>query len=45
MPIHFKSSPVSEPFIFDSIGNRWIQEPVVRSGGYTQYNYQQTEAG
>lgn len=45
MPIHFKSSPVSEPFIFDSIGNRWIQEPVVRSGGYPLYHYLQTEAG
>ncbi len=45
MPIHFKSSPVSEPFTFDSIGNHWAQEPVARSGGYPLYHYLQTERG
>lgn len=45
MPIHFRNSPVNEPFIFDSIGNRWSQDRVLRPNGYPLYHYLQTEKG
>lgn len=45
MPIHYRSSPVSEPFLFDSIGCRWHQDRVVRPKGYPLYHYLQTEQG
>ena len=25
MPIYFRNTPVSAPFMFDSIGNHWIE--------------------
>ncbi len=45
MPIHFRSMPVSEPFTFDSVGNHWLQEPIVRPRGFSHYHYLQTEKG
>lgn len=45
MPIHFRNSPVKEPFIFDSIGNRWSQDRVLRPNGYPLYHYLHTEQG
>ena len=45
MPIHFNSTPVHEPFVISTIGNRWIQEPILRPDGYPAYHYLQTEAG
>lgn len=45
MPIHFRNSPVNEPFIFDSIGNRWNQDRVLRPSGYPLYHYLSTEKG
>lgn len=45
MPIYFIRTPVREPFIFDSIGNHWEQEHVIRPNGYPHYHYLQTEAG
>jgi AraC-like DNA-binding protein len=45
MPIHFRNSPVNEPFIFDSIGNHWSQDRVLRPRGYPVYHYLQTERG
>ena len=45
MPIIFRSAPVSEPFTFDSVGNRWNQEDVRRPNGYPLYHYLQTEKG
>ena len=26
MPIYFRNAPVREPFIYDSIGNHWLQD-------------------
>lgn len=45
MPIHFRSIPIREPFTFDTVGNRWLQERVVRPKGYPLYHYLQTEKG
>lgn len=45
MPIHFRNSPVNEPFILDSIGNHWNQDRVFRPKGYPFYHYLQTEKG
>ena len=45
MPINFRSAPVKEPFIFDSIGNRWNQEGTIRPKGFPLYHYLQTEKG
>lgn len=45
MPIKFKNTAVSEPFAFDSIGNHWAQEPVLRPRGLPCYLYLQTESG
>lgn len=45
MPIHFRNSPVNEPFIFESIGNHWQQDRVMRPKGYPIYHYLQTEKG
>lgn len=45
MPIHYRNSPVNEPFIFDSIGCRWNQDRVLRPKGYPLYHYLQTEQG
>lgn len=45
MAIFFRNTPVREPFTYDSVGNRWQQEPTVRPGGYPLYHYLQTESG
>lgn len=45
MPIYFRSMPVKEPFIFDSLGENWDQERVARPNGYPLYHYLQTEKG
>jgi len=45
MPIHFRDFPVNEPFTFDSIGNHWSQDRVLRPRGYPAYHYLQTERG
>ncbi len=45
MPIKFRSSAISEPFIFDSVGNHWPQEAIRRHKGYPYYHYLQTEKG
>ncbi|MEY8412245.1 helix-turn-helix transcriptional regulator [Lachnospiraceae bacterium 62-26] len=45
MPIHYRNSPVNEPFVFDSIGCRWSQDRVIRPRGYPLYHYLQTEQG
>lgn len=45
MPIHFRNTPVSEPFTFDSIGNHWVQENTSRPKGYPLYHYLQSEKG
>lgn len=45
MPIHFRNSPVNEPFILDSIGNHWNQDRVLRPKGYPLYHYLHTEKG
>lgn len=30
MPIYFRNAPVREPFIYDSIGNHWLQDATSR---------------
>lgn len=45
MPIYFRSMPSKEPFFFESIGNHWDQEQVVRPNGHPLYHYLQTEKG
>lgn len=45
MPIYFIRTPIREPFIFDSIGNHWEQERVIRPNGHPYYHYLQTESG
>ena len=45
MAIYFKSIPTKEPFIFDSVGNQWEQDRVIRPEGYPGYHYIQTETG
>lgn len=45
MPIHFRNFPVKEPFTFDSIGDHWRQDRVLRPKGYPLYHYLQTEKG
>ena len=45
MPIYFRNTPVSAPFMFDSIGNHWIEEETCRPEGYPHYHYLQTESG
>ena len=45
MPIYFRNAPVREPFIYDSIGNRWLQDATSRPNGYPFYHYLQTESG
>jgi len=45
MPIHYRNSPVNEPFLFDSIGYRWNQDRVLRPNGFPLYHYLQTEQG
>lgn len=45
MPFLFRSTPVNEPFTFESIGFDWKQDPVTRPKGYPFYHYLQTEKG
>ena len=45
MPIYFRNTPASEPFIFDSVGNHWEQDQMNRPKGYPKYHYLQTEKG
>lgn len=45
MPIYFRKTPVHEPFTFDSIGNHWYQERVVRPKGFPLYHYLLSEKG
>ena len=45
MSIYFRNTPVSAPFIFESIGNHWTQDTVFRPDGYPYYHYLQTEKG
>ena len=44
MPIYFRSTPVSAPYMFDSIGNHWLEEATCRPEGYPHYHYLQTES-
>ena len=30
MPIYFRNAPVREPYIYDSIGNHWLQDATSR---------------
>ncbi len=45
MPIYYQTTKAKEPFIFDSVGNRWEQERIIRPQGYPGYHYLQTEEG
>ena len=45
MPIFFKPSASDFSLSADSIGNRWLQEPVVRPNGFPLYHWIQTERG
>lgn len=45
MPIYFRSTPVREPFTFDTAGNHWTQERISRPKGYPLYHFLQTEKG
>lgn len=45
MPIYFRSTPLKEPFTFESVGNHWLQEQISRPNGYPLYHYLQTESG
>lgn len=45
MPIYFRSMPVGEPFTFDSVGNHWSQEGIVRPKGHPHYHYLQSQKG
>lgn len=45
MPIYFTHTPIRDPFIFDSVGNGWEQERILRPNGFPHYHYLQTEEG
>lgn len=45
MAIYFRNFPITEPFLFDSLGNHWHQEPTSRPKGFPHYHYLQTEEG
>ena len=45
MPIFFKPSAADFSLSADSIGNRWLQEPIVRPNGFPLYHWIQTERG
>lgn len=45
LPIHFRNAPVSEPLTFDSVGNNWNQERMLRPKGHPLYHYLLTEQG
>ena len=45
MSIYFRNTPVSAPFMFESLGNHWNQDTINRPDGYPYYHYLQTEKG
>lgn len=45
MPIYFRNTPVTMPFMFDSVGNHWYQESIKRPNGHPLFHYLQTEKG
>ena len=45
MSIYFRNTPVSAPFMFESLGNHWNQVNIFRPDGYPYYHYLQTEKG
>ncbi len=45
MPIYFNPDPYGLPLTFESIGNRWPQEPIHRPDGYPCHHWLQTERG
>lgn len=45
MSLYFRSTLTNEPFVFDTMGNHWVQERVIRPNGYPLYHYLQTEKG
>lgn len=45
MNVVFRSSPVTAPYTFESLGNGWEQDRVSRPSGYPFYHYLQTEQG
>lgn len=45
MPIYFRNTPVTMPFMFDSVGNHWYQKSMQRPNGHPHYHYLQTEKG
>ncbi len=45
MPIRFRSAPLEEPFAFDSVGNHWNQERVIRRNGHHHYHFLLSEKG
>lgn len=45
MSIIFRSTPVTEPFTFESIGKNWNQDRISRPKGFPHYHYLQTEQG
>lgn len=45
MSIHFGGTLAIEPLTFDSIGNHWSQDDVLRPNGYPLFHYLLTEKG
>lgn len=45
MSIYFRSTPVTEPLAFLTLGTIWKQPQVSRSEGYPQYHYLMTQSG
>lgn len=45
MPIRFRSAPLEEPFAFDSVGNHWNQERIIRQNGHHYYHFLLSEKG
>jgi len=45
MPFYIRTASVNEPFTFDTIGNHWEQDRIIRPKGYPAYHYLQTESG
>lgn len=45
MPIYFRNTPVSAPFMFETVGNHWRQIAVDRPAGYPHFHYLHTESG
>lgn len=45
MPIYFRTTPVKEPYAFETLGNHWEQERVFRPAGHRFYHYLLTQEG